>query len=359
MTTSGVVGAVVLDQATLFEHVLRRCKLTPSVQTPEIVQTLRECLQFLINEYSNYGINLWCIKKLILGLHQYQEAYDLPTGIVDVLNVFLRTSPRVGGTVTNSDNSDSVALTDGDVTTYTTQTVTGGSFVISLSSAQAVRTVGILHRGQATRDLAFEVSNDGDEWSTEATIGSTVYVDGEWYWYDIDPAQSALYFRVRDTLANAPLSAYEFYASAGGTEIESGRLNRDMFTNLPQKYFQGRPLQYWFDRQVSQAVLHLWPSPNSIFDQYVVWYHRLIEDVGSDLTETIEIPQKWNEAVIAGLAAKAALELPGVNDARIPILQKAAQDALSGVEIDEVDNSPVILRPNIRPYTRLGGYGRR
>lgn len=362
MSTSGQVGLVATDLATFLEHAFRRCRLPASAQTPENVQSALESLQFLLNEYSNYGLNLWAIEKLIVGLHKNQETYPLPPETVDVLNVFLRNSPSAGGVVSSSDGQGTATLTDGDVTTGLTQLVTGGSFVVSFINPTAVRTVGILHRGAATRNLVFETSPDGVTWTTQKTLGTATYTDGQWVWNDIDPTVAALFFRARDSLTNAPLAAYEFYTSASGTEIQAARLNRDDFTNLPQKFFPGRPLQFWFDRQVKNPVLHLWPSPDDIFDQYVVWRHRLIQDVGTDLTLEIEVPQKWHEAVVAGLAAKVALEVPQVDPQLLPALSDLADKALNKVELDEFDNSVINLRPNIRHYTRpggRGGYGRR
>jgi len=358
MATSGTVGNIVLDLATILEHAIRRCRVPTSVQTPEVVQLMLSNLQRLLNELSSLGINLWCVEKIIVGLHKFQESYQLPAGTVDVLNAFLRTSPSVGGTLSSSDGQGIGPLQDGDVTTYVTQSSTGGNFKLVFSAATAVRTVGLLHKGTATRSLVFETSPDNVVWTVVRSVGTKTYSEGEWIWNDIDPTREALYFRVRDTLTNASLSAYEFYASGGGTEIAAARLNRDQFTNMPQKFFSGRPLQYWFDRQVTQAVLHLWPSPDDIYTQYVVWRHRLVQDVGTDLTLEIEVPIKWQEAIFSGLALRTALELPQVDVQLIPILKALYKEALSIVETDEYDNSVIQLAPNIRHYTRGTG-GRR
>ncbi len=363
MATSNQVGAVTTDIATILEHAFLRCRLPAAAQTPENVRYALESLQFLLNEYSNYGLNLWAIEKLIVGLHRNQETYPLPPETVDVLNVFLRNSPRAEGVVSSSDGQSTTTLTDGDVTTSLTQLVTGGSFSITFSEAAAVRTVGLLHKGAATRSLVFETSPDAVTWTQVKSLGAVTYSDRQWIWSDIDPAGVAqLHFRVRDTLTNMALAAYEFYVSTGGTEIQAARLNRDDFTNLPQKFISGRPLQFWFDRQVKQPVLRVWPSPDNVFDQYIVWRHRLVQDVGDDLTLEIEVPQKWREAVVAGLAVKVAMEVPQVDPQLIPILSQMADLALTKVELDEFDNSVINLRPNLSLYTRFGGgrgYGRR
>ncbi len=352
MATSGTIGQTAVDIATIFDHAIRRCRLTASQQTPEIIQLARENLYFTLSDLANIGLNLWCIDKLIVGLLKNKETYFLPEGTVDVLNVFYRQSPRSDGILISSDGQPTTSLEDGDVTTFLSQGATGGNFQISFASSQAVRTVGILHRGSAVRSLVFEVSEDAISWSVIFSVGQTSYADGTWYWYDIDPAKVGRFFRVRDTLSNAPLAAYEFYTSLSGTEVEAARISRDEFTNLPNKFSSGQPLQFWFDRQAFQPAVRVWPSPSSIYDQLVVWRHRQVQDVGADLTLQVEVPQRWSEAVISMLAMKLAIEIPTVDPALFKILKDESKEALARAEVEEVDNSPMTLRPNLGHYTR-------
>jgi hypothetical protein len=131
-------------------------------------------------------------------------------------------------------------------------------------------------------------------------------------------------------------------------------MNRDDYTNLPNKAFQNnRPLQYWFDRQVNNPIMHMWPVPNAAATvcQIVVWRQRYIMDVGT-MTQDIEVPQRWFEAIVSGLAAKMALELVEVDVNLIPILDEKAAISLNIAQMEERDNSPMMIAPNISPYTR-------
>jgi len=355
MPTTGTSGATQIDLATILDHAFRRCRLNSSVQTPELVAATLENLQFLLWELANIGLNLWCIEKVIQGLYLYQEAYPTPIGTVDVLDTFLRHSSRAGGILTSSDGSDVLALEDADILTFSTQGVTGGHWLYTFDSATAVRTVGILHRGATARSLVFEFSQDNVTWSTEKTIGQVSYTDGTWFWYDIEPSHAGLYFRIRDTLTNAPLTAYElFIAAAVQTEIAVARMNRDDWTALPTKFSNGRPLQFWLDRATPQPTIRVWPSPGSVslFDQLVYWRHRQVQDVGTDLTFTIETPPRWSEAIISGLAYKVAMETPQVDPQLIGVLGQIAEKALGWAEGEEVDRSVMTLRPVLRHYTR-------
>jgi hypothetical protein len=82
-----------------------------------------------------------------------------------------------------------------------------------------------------------------------------------------------------------------------------------------------------------------------------VWYNRQIMDVGS-LTDELEIPQRWYEAVVSMLAHRMSLELPGVPVDRVAYLEKMADKYLYEAEQEERDKSPIYWAPNISVYTR-------
>ena len=87
-------------------------------------------------------------------------------------------------------------------------------------------------------------------------------VAGQWTWFDLDSSVAARYFRVLAT--SGTLGFSQIYLGNMPTEIPLARINRDDYTNLPNKSFQSsRPLQFWFDRQVNQPVMRLWPVPNA------------------------------------------------------------------------------------------------
>ena len=130
------------------------------------------------------------------------------------------------------------------------------------------------------------------------------------------------------------------------------RLNRDDYTNLPNKNFTAnQPYQFWFDRTIPVPKLYLWPTPNTPFVQVTVWYSRQVMDVG-DLSGELEIPQRWYEAVVMMLAHRLALSLPQVPLDRVQYLEKMANDYLNLAETEERDRSPIYFRPNIAVYTR-------
>jgi len=328
MAFSNTVSQTNFDTGRIIDSAVRRCKLTAQQITSEYIDIAKNNLYLFLSDLANQGVPLWCIDYQIYPLYEGVGDITLDIGTVDILNSNLRTLQRVTGT--NTDTS-------------TTRTVSFGADTF-------VSTVGVLW-GAASVPIALERSPDNLVWETVQTETPDAS-DGEWTWYDLSSSVAMPYFRVRAT--SGTLTFDDIYLANTPTEIPLARLNRDDYTNLPNKFFQNdRPLQYWFDRQINQPIMHLWPVPNAAASVYQItlWRHRYIMDVGT-LTQNLEIPQQWYEAIVAGLAAKLALEIVDVDASMIPLLDRKAAEALQTAQIAASDNSPIYWAPNLSPYTR-------
>ena len=328
MAFSNTVSQTVFNTRRVIDNAVRRCKLTPQQITAEYIDVANDQLYLFLSDLANQGAPLWCIEKQIYPLYDGVGDITMTDGTVDILNSNFRWLQEVTGT-------------NYDTSTYRE---------VNFGNATFVANVGILWSAAAV-PIVLERSDDGivwDEIQSETPSASA----GEWTWYDLDSSVATPYFRVRSTSGN--LSFSQVYLANTPTEIPLARMNRDDYTNLPNKAFQtNRPLQYWFDRQVNNPIMHMWPVPNAAATvcQIVVWRQRYIMDVGT-MTQDIEVPQRWLEAIVSGLAAKLALELIEVDTNLIPILDQKAAIALNIAQMEERDNSPMMIAPNIAPYTR-------
>jgi len=93
------------------------------------------------------------------------------------------------------------------------------------------------------------------------------------------------------------------------------------------------------------------PNEAATVRQLTLWTHRYIMDVGT-MTQQIEVPQRWYEAIVSMLAAKMALEIPEVPVDMVPLLDAKADKALYIAQAEERDASPMMIQPNISMYTR-------
>jgi hypothetical protein len=265
-----------------------------------------------------------------MPLYEAQGLITMPNGIVDILNTNLRTIEVVNENTTNTTTS----------TTYTT-----------IFPAQTqVTVIGIEWSGAST-SYALETSNNGTTWTTLSTQDNPNATAGMVTWVDVQGSLATTYFRVRAT--TGVLNQTQVIFANTPNEIPMARLNRDDYVNLPNKTFEGRPLQFWCDRQLNNPVLYLWPVPSAQFvtAQVVVWVKRYIMDVGT-MTQEIEVPQRWYDSIVYVLAARLAEETPTVDPQMIAILDQKAQRSLLEAENEERDDSPIYLTPNIAVYTR-------
>lgn len=355
MTTSGTVGTTVIDVDTLIGHAVRRAGKQTGDITAEIAQSARNLLYFYLSNLANHGINLWTISRDVYGLVANSYQITLPVGTEGVLNANKRTIAQLTGAAASSAGGDAANAFDNDITTACIQTSANGNISLTVA-ASTVSTVGIMAYGTQVLTPVFEYTTDGSTWNTLYTPtpdqGATTITiaDGQWKWWDITAIKSATGYRIRET-GGATMALRELVFANTPAEVPMARLNRDDYNNLPNKVSTGTPLQYYFDRQISQPIMNLWPSPSSSFEQVVVYRHRQIQDVGA-LTNTIEVPQRWQPAIMMNLAASLAWELPGVDPQRITLLRVEADKATYEVESEERDASPIYLYPQIACYTR-------
>ena len=356
MAYSDTYGQVYNVQA-LIDHGARRCGKLAEELTSEQLLSARQSLGFVLSNLINIGIQYWAIKKEVIGLTADKYIYTLPTGSNDVLNALYRTMNRPNGSYTTSAGGTVANVADNDIDTYCQQTSANGNISVNFGTDNPVYagSIGLMPYvsggGSATWALTLEYSVDGITWNTLDDLGTVVVTDKQWIWTDIDPGQSVQYYRVRIS-GGSTLALREFYVGNNSREITMSRLNRDDYTNLPNKNFTAnQPYQFWFNRTVPNPEIYLWPTPSDPFVQMTVWYSKQIMDVG-DLTDELQIPQRWYMAVVSMLAHQMSLELPQVDMARVQYLEAQAEKYLALAEVEERDRSPIYLAPNISVYTR-------
>jgi hypothetical protein len=352
MATSGTVSATTYPVQDIINQAVRLCKIpTPDI-TAENLLTAKQDLFLLFSSLANQGAPLWCIEKVILPMETNQIELKTPVGTVDIMNSNFRSLSRVAGGYSSSAGGVANYAFDEDYDTACIQTSVNGNISVNFGTEILITTVGIMPYGNQTYDLEFQRSDDAVTWVTVYAPGETDYLDKKWVWYDIDSNLAAQYFRVRE-IGGETLEIREFFVGNTPLEIPLARMNRDDYTNLPNKTFSSnRSLQFWFDRQRVQPTMYLWPAPNyaASFNQIVIWRQRQIQDV-TNFTQEVDVPQRWLDAIVFSLAYRLALKLPNVA-ADLTVLKAEMREAMYYAQAEERDRSPVYFQANISPYTR-------
>jgi hypothetical protein len=356
MAYSGTVGQTVITVQNLIDSGARRCGKLAEELTVEQVLSSKQALFFILSNLINQGIQYFAIKKKVYGLQPNQYEYLLPVGGNDVLNALYRWMTRPVGSYSTTAGGAVGFVADENVESYCQQTSPNGSIVVDYGSTpQYIGSIGIMPYvaggGSATWNYAFQYSIDGVTWKTLYTGTNVTVTDGQWIWQDIDPGANVLFYRILAT-GGTTLGLREWYLGVNSTEITMARLNRDDYTNLPNKNFTAnQPFQFWFNRTIPQSTITLWPTPQSAFYQMTVWYSSQIEDVGA-LSGQLAIPDRWLLAIQNMLAHQMSMELPAVDLQRITYLEGQAEKYFIMAEQEERDKSPIYFAPNISVYTR-------
>jgi len=357
MAYSGTVGQTVITVQNFIDQGARLSGKLAEELTVEQVQGSKQALFFVLSNLINQGINYWAINKQVFGLLPDQYEYLLPVGGVDVLNALYRTLARPSGSYSSSSGGVVANIYDGNTQTYCQQSSANGYFQVNYGTNNSIYmgSIGFMPYisggGTSTWSYNFQYSYDGTTWVTLYTGTNVAVADGQWIWQDIDPGATAQYYRFQAT-GGTTLALREWFLGNNSTEVTMARLNRDDYTNLPNKNFTAnQPYQYWLNRTIPQATITLWPAPSNAFVQMTIWYSRQIDDVGS-LNGQLEIPQRWNQAIQYLLAHQMSLILPAVDLARIQYLETQANNYFIMAENEERDRSPIYFAPNISPYTR-------
>lgn len=327
MATSGTISTTTFNTRKVIDHAFRRCRISAQRITAEYQQIAQDLLYLSLSELASVKTPSWCIEKIILPFYQGQPNVTLPLGTVEVLNANYRYLQRVTGSVA---------------------TDTATQYKVQFPGITNVSSIGIKWAG-ASVPLVVETSDDNAVWTQVATINVTATL-GQRTWTDITPQASATFIRITST---SPFLRTDIYLGNTPIEIPFGVLNRDSYVAQSNQIFQGRPTTYWFQRDINQPIMHLWPAPDvsSESAQLIVWRHRYIMDVGT-LQQEIEVPQRWFEAIVATLASKLALEIDIVDPTLIPTLAALKDGAVLVAWNGDNDGSPTTITPAIGVYTK-------
>ena len=200
----------------------------------------------------------------------------------------------------------------------------------------------------ASGTLTLASSSDGVTYTTFQTETKTDWTTGTWYWFDLDPNIADTYFRAS---FGAAATFSEFFLASAVYDLPVTAWNRDTYSVINNKNQTGHPsTTYFFEKLITPQVT-IWPVPDIDTNHLTMYIHRQIQDVGS-LTQTLELPSRWFEAVVWQLASRLAFELPDVDPQLTTLVAQMADKYMLEVEEEETDGMPLYLTPGIGVYNR-------
>jgi len=129
------------------------------------------------------------------------------------------------------------------------------------------------------------------------------------------------------------------------TDINISRISNSTYSTIPNKNATGRPIQVWIDRQRDNPEINVWPTPDESQDYtFVYWRLRRIQDAGTGGTKTMDIPFRFLNCMVAGLAYYLSMKLPVEPQRRMELKADYEQQLQMAQDEDRV-KAPMRLVP--------------
>ncbi len=150
-----------------------------------------------------------------------------------------------------------------------------------------------------------------------------------------------------ETLTADVVDLLEVALRRSGTDYDLNKISRGDYLSVPTKTTQGRPSQFYFNRQVLPQIT-LWPTPENSTDQIVYYYIRRLEDADA-LVNDVELPFRFLPCAVAGMAYYIALKKA---PERIQLLKTVYEEEFQRAADEDEDRVSLKLQPDIQ-YLRV------
>jgi hypothetical protein len=129
-----------------------------------------------------------------------------------------------------------------------------------------------------------------------------------------------------------------------GVDTPMMPMGRQDYAAIPNKTTRGRPTQYFIDRQAAQPVMKLWLVPENSTDTIIYNDFRSFQDVKSDMTNTVDTPKRWLDALFDELAVRVHRKWGGEDHKFREELREVAAASLNAARMEDRERAPTRLR---------------
>jgi hypothetical protein len=288
MTTTGT-SIFDLDVNDLIEEAFERCG--SELRTGYDFRTARRSLNLLAIEWANRGINLWTIEEGQIPLYPNQVIYALPNDTIDLLDQVTRTNAGAGTTQVDININ---RISESTYSTIPNKYAQGRPIQVWINR----------QNGQSNVTTA----------QITQTIGST---DTTIYINNVTDLAAAGFIKLDNEVISYSNLTQPSPSSTAGYISYCGRGQQN---TVPASHTSGAVVTV-----TSPPSINIWPVPNqgsigNPFYMFVYWRMRRMQDAGSG-AKTQDIPFRFIECMVAGLAYKLSMKLPNVDPSRAMALK--------------------------------------
>ena len=373
-----------------------RCEIRGPDITRDKLFSARRSINLELSTWANRGVNLWKVELITVPLVQGVATYTLDASVISMLDVYVRTF-QLTNTLAGGVPNFSTLVTSKVVTiNFANHGLTAGQFInietpVSISNLILqdffqVATVIDLNNFTITAPVAatgtvnnsgtiptFQVSSGSPTITVTmanhglvpgltfnaqlATVVGGITIEGS---YIVQTVSSSSVFTI-----TAP-----YNASANDTETMNLNvytmtsqdqnadpidriltpLGRSEYAAQSDKFTQGTPTSFWFNRETPQPQIVLWTVPDGngpyLLSMYVM---RQVQDAYFVNGQTADIPYRFQEALASGLARRFALKW---KPEKYALMKAEAKEQWDEASIEDREKVDVHVVPDMSGYYR-------
>lgn len=137
-------------------------------------------------------------------------------------------------------------------------------------------------------------------------------------------------------------------------DLNITRISVSTYATIPNKLQQARPIQVWIERLQNAPRFTVWPVPDdSQTYTFVYWRLKRIDDAGNGVN-TMDVPFRFLNAMVAGLAYYLALKIPNATQ-RLDVLKAQYDEAWDLASSEDREKAAVRFVPR-HNFIGNGGY---
>jgi len=316
MTTSGT-STFNLDVNDLIEEAFERCG--KELRTGYDFRTARRSLNLLTIEWGNRGINLWTIEEGQIPLYPNQVIYALPNDTIDLLDQVTRTNAGVG---TNQVDININRISESTYSTIPNKYAQGRPIQVWIN-----RQTG--EANATTANVATQAVQAAD---------TTIYLD------DVTGLAAAGFIRL-----GSELISYSNLTQTGNTAGYLSYCGRGQQNTIATSHAIGTDVSV-----ARPPSINIWPVPNqgstgNPYYMFVYWRMRRMQDAGSGV-KSQDIPFRFLECMVAGLAYKMSMKLPDMDPNRIMALKAEYEQQFQLAADEDREKASVRFVPRVLNY---------
>lgn len=317
MTTTGT-SVFNLDVNELIEEAFERCG--SELRTGYDFRTARRSLNLLTIEWANRGINLWTIEEGQIPLYPNQIIYALPDDTIDLLDQVTRTNAGAGTTQVDININ---RISESTYSTIPNKYAQGRPIQVWINR----------QTGQSNATTA----------QTTQTINST---DTTIYLNDVTGLAAAGFIKLDNEIISYSNLTQTSPSSTAGYISYCGRGQQN---TLPASHTSGALVTV-----TTPPSINIWPVPNqgsvgNPFYMFVYWRMRRMQDTGSG-SKTQDIPFRFIECMVAGLAYKLSIKLPNVDPNRVIALKTEYEQQWQLAAEEDREKASIRYVPRVMYY---------